>query len=59
MDLESWFRSGDKIVYGNCRINKDDRAAGVLENFKEGKAYKDHSFRRYVADHVRYKAPKK
>jgi hypothetical protein len=46
-------------VYGNCRINKDDRAAGVLENFKEGKAYKDHGFRRYVADHVRYKAPKK
>ncbi len=32
------------------RINKDDRAAGVLENYREGKAYKDHGFRRYLKD---------
>ena len=56
--LSHGFGAEMKSVYGNCRINKDDRAAGVLENFKEGKAYKDHSFKRYVADHVRYKTPK-
>ncbi|KAH8972740.1 hypothetical protein BDL97_01G006900, partial [Sphagnum fallax] len=34
----------------DVRINKDDRAAGVLENYREGKAYKDHGFRRYLKD---------
>ncbi|KAG6551370.1 hypothetical protein Mapa_007016 [Marchantia paleacea] len=34
----------------DVRINKDDRAAGVLENFSEGKSYKDHSVRMYVAN---------
>ncbi|CAM6045819.1 unnamed protein product [Sphagnum compactum] len=34
----------------DIRINKDDRAAGVLENYREGKAYKDHGFRRYLKD---------
>ncbi|CAN5951699.1 unnamed protein product [Sphagnum jensenii] len=34
----------------DVRINKDDRAAGVLENYSEGKAYKDHGFRRYLKD---------
>lgn len=30
------------------RISKEDRAAGVLENYKEGKAYKQHGLREYV-----------
>ena len=32
---------------GNGRINKDDRAAGWLENYKEGRAYKDSAHRRF------------
>jgi hypothetical protein len=30
------------------RINKDDRTAGVLENYKEGKSYKDNFLRKFV-----------
>lgn len=33
----------------DCRINKDDRAAGWLENYKEGRAYKDSAHRRFFA----------
>lgn len=34
---------------GDCRINKDDRAAGWLENYKEGRAYKDSAHRRFFS----------
>ncbi|KAJ7529553.1 hypothetical protein O6H91_15G057000 [Diphasiastrum complanatum] len=34
----------------DVRINKEDRAAGVLENYDEGKRYHDHAVRRYVSD---------
>ncbi|KAJ7533764.1 hypothetical protein O6H91_13G063900 [Diphasiastrum complanatum] len=34
----------------DVRINKDDRAAGVLDNYKEGKRYHDNALRRYVSD---------
>ncbi|CAM6117918.1 unnamed protein product [Calypogeia fissa] len=34
----------------DVRINKDDRSAGVLENYKEGKSYKDNILRKYVTD---------
>lgn len=33
-----------------CRVTKDNRSAGVLENYKEGEIYRKHSLRRYVAD---------
>nr|XP_024372549.1 uncharacterized protein LOC112280874 isoform X2 [Physcomitrium patens] len=32
----------------DVRITKEDRAAGVLENYKEGEAYKMHGLRAYV-----------
>ncbi|KAL3683711.1 hypothetical protein R1sor_001733 [Riccia sorocarpa] len=32
----------------DVRINRDDRSAGVLENYSEGKSYKDHPLRMYV-----------
>ncbi|CAM6033189.1 unnamed protein product [Sphagnum compactum] len=31
-------------------VSKEDRAAGILENYNEGKSYKDHSLREYVKD---------
>lgn len=34
-----------------CRISKEDRAAGVLENYKEGEAYKMHGLRSFVKNH--------
>ncbi|GMH19036.1 hypothetical protein Nepgr_020877 [Nepenthes gracilis] len=30
------------------RVNKEKRAAGVLENFAEGEKYKEHSLRRFL-----------
>ncbi|KAL3649856.1 hypothetical protein CASFOL_006259 [Castilleja foliolosa] len=30
------------------RVLKENRAAGVLENFEEGKAYKEHALRKFV-----------
>ncbi|KAI3467661.1 hypothetical protein Pfo_024324 [Paulownia fortunei] len=30
------------------RVLKENRAAGVLENFEEGKKYKEHGLRKYV-----------
>ena len=30
------------------RVNKQSRAAGVLENFEEGKKYSDHALRKLV-----------
>ncbi|ONK70234.1 uncharacterized protein A4U43_C05F31640 [Asparagus officinalis] len=35
------------------RVNKEGRAAGVLENFSEGERYAEHSLRKFV----RNKAP--
>ncbi|XP_024366023.2 uncharacterized protein [Physcomitrium patens] len=32
----------------DVRITKEDRAAGVLENYKEGEAYKMHGLRKYL-----------
>lgn len=32
----------------DVRISKDGRSAGVLENYKEGKTYHDHWFRRWI-----------
>jgi len=32
----------------DVRISKEDRAAGVLDNYKEGKAYKQHGLREYL-----------
>ncbi|KAB1207769.1 hypothetical protein CJ030_MR7G017728 [Morella rubra] len=30
------------------RVNKDKRAAGVLENFEEGRRYAEHGLRKFV-----------
>ncbi|KAG0579235.1 hypothetical protein KC19_4G083800 [Ceratodon purpureus] len=35
----------------DVRISKEDRAAGVLENYKEGEAYKMHGLRAFVGKH--------
>ncbi|KAG0629709.1 hypothetical protein M758_1G124300 [Ceratodon purpureus] len=32
----------------DVRISKQDRGAGVLENYKEGETYKNHSLRKYL-----------
>ncbi|KAG0623651.1 hypothetical protein M758_3G191300, partial [Ceratodon purpureus] len=32
-------------------INKDDRVAGVLKNYKEGKTYHNHRLRTYLRSH--------
>ena len=37
--------------YNMCRINKDDRVAGVLKNYKEGKTYHNHRLRTYLRSH--------
>lgn len=34
---------------GNNRINKDDRVAGVMDNHEEGKLYRNHELRKYLA----------
>lgn len=31
-----------------CRVNKENRAAGVLDNFSEGEKYAEHGLRKYV-----------
>ncbi len=40
----------DFLSHFSHRISKEDRAAGILENYNEGKSYKDHSLREYVKD---------
>ncbi|KAL5725308.1 hypothetical protein ACHQM5_008465 [Ranunculus cassubicifolius] len=37
-------------ITGNpeVRVNKENRAAGILENFKEGEKYTQHSLRKFV-----------
>jgi len=32
----------------DVRISKEDRTAGILDNYKEGKLYKDHGLREYL-----------
>ncbi|XP_039003704.1 uncharacterized protein LOC120130555 [Hibiscus syriacus] len=49
---------GFQLVRNICinpevRVNKENRAAGVLENFAEGEKYTEHFLRKYV----RNKAP--
>ncbi|RWW39371.1 hypothetical protein BHE74_00055307 [Ensete ventricosum] len=44
---------GFQLVRNICinpevRINKEGRAAGVLENYAEGEKYAEHSLRRFV-----------
>ncbi|KAG9439942.1 hypothetical protein H6P81_020107 [Aristolochia fimbriata] len=44
---------GFQLVRNICinpevRVNKENRAAGVLENFAEGEKYAQHSLRKYV-----------
>ncbi|XP_024357481.1 uncharacterized protein [Physcomitrium patens] len=43
----------ERVFAWHCRINKEDRAAGYLENFTEGKAYKDSAHRRFFAKQSR------
>ncbi|BBN06859.1 hypothetical protein MPTK1_3g24440 [Marchantia polymorpha subsp. ruderalis] len=38
------------IGHPDVRISKEDRGAGYLENFKEGKNYKLHGLRKYLTD---------
>lgn len=33
---------------GNHRINKYNRAAGVLDNYEEGRVYRDYEFQKYL-----------
>lgn len=35
-------------VAETCRVNKEKRAAGVLDNFAEGEKYAEHFVRKYV-----------
>ncbi|GMH01524.1 hypothetical protein Nepgr_003363 [Nepenthes gracilis] len=30
------------------RVNKENRAAGILENFEEGQRYSEHGFRKFI-----------
>lgn len=41
------------IIYGMIRVTKENRTAGVLENFAEGERYAEHGLRKFV----RNKAP--
>lgn len=36
-------------VNPDVRISKEDREAGLLENYKEGEMYKNHGLRKYLA----------
>lgn len=44
---------GFQLVRNICinpevRVNKEGRAAGVLDNFSEGKSYSEHGLRKFV-----------
>ncbi|KAK8940114.1 hypothetical protein KSP40_PGU018022 [Platanthera guangdongensis] len=44
---------GFQLVRNICinpevRVNKENRAAGVLDNFSEGRAYAEHGLRKFV-----------
>ncbi|CAM6048040.1 unnamed protein product [Sphagnum compactum] len=34
----------------DVRLNKEDRKAGILENYEEGQTYQEHSFRTLLRD---------
>ncbi|XP_051117003.1 uncharacterized protein LOC127241824 [Andrographis paniculata] len=36
------------LINPEVRVNKQGRAAGVLENFEEGHKYADHALRKFV-----------
>ncbi|KAI9086404.1 hypothetical protein K1719_031488 [Acacia pycnantha] len=36
------------LINPEVRVNKEGRAAGVLENFAEGEKYSEHFLRKYV-----------
>ncbi|GLU21798.1 hypothetical protein SLE2022_379140 [Rubroshorea leprosula] len=38
------------ITNPEVRVTKENRSAGVLDNFDEGKRYKEHGLRKYVRD---------
>jgi len=33
---------------GTCRLSKEKRSAGILENYEEGERYAEHGLRKYV-----------
>jgi len=33
---------------GTCRLSKENRSAGILENYEEGERYAEHGLRKYV-----------
>ncbi|KAG0575909.1 hypothetical protein KC19_5G039100 [Ceratodon purpureus] len=45
----TFFVSRNLSINPDVRINKDDRAAGVLDNYEEGRMYRDHEFRKYLS----------
>lgn len=55
--IPQMMHSCSSFIHQNCRfetvvilnrVNKQGRAAGVLENFEEGKKYSEHSLRKLV-----------
>lgn len=44
----SFFVSRSMSVNPDIRIKKEDRIVGVLNNYGEGKLYKDHEFRKFL-----------
>ncbi|EFJ21544.1 hypothetical protein SELMODRAFT_102690, partial [Selaginella moellendorffii] len=46
--LASFVSMRNLTLNPEVRVNKDDRMAGLVQNFKEGKAYHDHALRRYL-----------
>lgn len=36
------------IISGKCRVTKENRSAGVLDNYAEGEKYAEHALRKYV-----------
>ncbi|PNY06591.1 hypothetical protein L195_g003063 [Trifolium pratense] len=39
------------------RVNKENRSAGVLENYAEGEAYAEHKFRKFLRNRPREVMP--
>lgn len=35
-------------IFVKCRVNKENRAAGILDNHVEGEKYSQHALRKYV-----------
>lgn len=41
------------LIFDSCfvfiyRVTKENRAAGILENFEEGEKYAEHGFRKFI-----------